>query len=154
MWNCIIISTVSAADISPIRISIFSAIFVPYVFSATLVSVQTFFILLFLYVISNPSLSCSRFTSQVKIFYHVLLQMSIHAVYLTGKLQIVSDIRIALPTTIVSRAFSDFLPYQIARNIFCVTGFSPVVLFSSALAAFSSSMRIISSLASSKPRWV
>ena len=43
---------------------------------------------------------------------------------------------------------------QTTRNIFWVTGFSPVVLFNSALAAFSSSIRIISSLASSKPRWV
>ena len=44
--------------------------------------------------------------------------------------------------------------YHTTRNIFWVTGFSPVVFSSSLLAAFSSSMRIISSLASSSPKWV
>ena len=50
-------------------------------------------------------------------------------------------------------AFPIFL-HHTTRNIFCVTGFSPVIFSSSLLAAFSSSMRIISSLASSKPRCV
>ena len=79
------------------------------------------------------------------LFYYKRKKMGI-AIY-------VCIIKSALLAITISRAL--VFPYQTALKLLCVNGFfSPAIFATSSFARFSSSRRIISFWASSKPRWV
>ena len=84
------------------------------------------------------------------LFYYKRKKMGI-AIYVCITFVCHNIIKSALLAITISRAL--VFPYQTALKLLCVNGFfSPATFATSSFARFSSSRRIISSLASSRPR--